>query len=166
MRVSYKYRRYFFVAIFLIIVATRFFGDKKSASQKTTPTTQHFFDDQRLSDENIVTVSTTPTAKLLKVNDGDTVTIDGFGRCRIMGIDTPEIWQMVNGEWVEIANPEPNAFKAKEWLEKFLDQDVQITLHRKDKYDRWLIDLRLPNNIDAATYIRQQGWEKKNKRGE
>ena len=80
------------------------------------------------------------SAKVVKVYDGDTITVDidlGFGvwlhkqKIRLVGIDTPE----VRGEEKE------EGLKSRDWLrEKILDK--QITLRtakdRKGKYGRWL----------------------------
>ena len=79
-------------------------------------------------------------AKVVKVYDGDTITVDidlGFGvwmrkqKIRLVGINTPE----VRGEERE------EGLKSRDWLrEKILDK--QITLRtakdRKGKYGRWL----------------------------
>lgn len=98
-----------------------------------------------------------------KVHDGDTVSVRGFGRCRIMGIDTPEIWRQEGDGWVPVERPDDNAFAAKEWLDTFVGQAVEVEAHGKDRYDRWLVRLTLPGGIDAADYIRKHGWEKKKK---
>ena len=97
------------------------------------------------------------------VHDGDTVSVRGFGRCRILGIDTPEIWRQEGDGWVPVEHPEANAYAAKEWLETFVGQAVEVEPHGKDRYDRWLVRLTLPGGIDAASYIRAHGWEKKKK---
>lgn len=98
-----------------------------------------------------------------KVHDGDTVSVRGFGRCRILGIDTPEIWRQDGDSWVPVEHPADNAYAAKEWLDGFIGQPVDVETHGKDRYDRWLVRLTLPGGIDAAAYIREHGWEKKKK---
>ena len=98
-----------------------------------------------------------------KVHDGDTVSVSGLGRCRILGIDTPEIWQQEGDGWVPVKNPAKNAYAAKEWLDTFIGRPVEVETYGKDRYNRWLVRLVLPGGIDAAEYIRAQGWEKMKK---
>lgn len=101
---------------------------------------------------------------LEKVHDGDTVSVRGYGRCRILGIDTPEIWKQEDGVWKPVENPEENAYAAHAWLEGFLGREVKVETSGKDRFDRWLVRLTLPGGIDAAEYIRSHGWEKQKKK--
>ncbi len=81
-------------------------------------------------------------ARIIAVNDGDTVTIVMNGmqhRCRLIGIDAPESGQ------------EPWGIRAKEHLRKILkDQHWQIVietgLEKFDKYSRLLIYLWTKDN--------------------
>ncbi|GHT00144.1 hypothetical protein FACS1894139_15650 [Planctomycetales bacterium] len=101
---------------------------------------------------------------LTEVQDGDTVTVSGFGRCRLLGIDTPEIWRFQDGEWRAIPDLPPSAYAAGEWLKTFINREVRVLPQGKDRYDRWLVRLILPGGIDASDYIRDRGWQKKDAR--
>lgn len=80
------------------------------------------------------------SAKVVKVYDGDTITVDvdlGFGvwmhkqKIRLVGINTPE----VRGEERE------EGLKSRDWLrEQILDKLITLRTakDRKGKYGRWL----------------------------
>jgi endonuclease YncB( thermonuclease family) len=98
---------------------------------------------------------------LTRVHGGDTVEISGVGRCRLLGIDTPEVWRFRNGEWQAIPDLPPRAYAASSWLRTFVNREVRAQTVGKDHYDRWLIHLILPGGIDAAAFIRGHNWEKR-----
>jgi endonuclease YncB( thermonuclease family) len=102
---------------------------------------------------------------LLAVIDGDTVEISGYaGHCRLLGIDTPEVWlRDETGAWLENPHPAWNAYAASDWLRTFIHQPVRVIPHARDAYDRWLIELFLPGDINAAHYIAAQKWQKKDR---
>jgi len=70
--------------------------------------------------------------RVIKVYDGDTLTLANNDRVRLIGIDTPEIKQS-----------QPFAKEAKEYLaNNVLDQDIFLTFEtkgdKKDHYGRWV----------------------------
>lgn len=81
-------------------------------------------------------------ARVIAVNDGDTVTLrmNGRGyRCRLIGLDAPETGQ------------EPWGRRSQEHLRSLLKEarwnvTVETDLEKYDKYDRLLVYLRTPDN--------------------
>jgi endonuclease YncB( thermonuclease family) len=100
--------------------------------------------------------------QILYSHDGDTVTLKGLGRCRILGIDTPETWEKNRaGKWVRRANPDPRGLLAYEFLRSLEGQSVRVGFdqEKRDKHGRALVHLYLlPNGPDLASHILRQGW--------
>ena len=90
-------------------------------------------------------------AKLIRVVDGDAVSLDfdaGFQlwlrgeRCRLAGINTPEIF----------GKAQPGGAEAKAWLENQIamcDGDVLVRTEKsKDKFGRWLVWIYPPGSCE------------------
>lgn len=103
-------------------------------------------------------------ARVVDVYDGDSVKVifkhDGKYKkfkCRLNGIDTPEI-RTRNAKEKEMA------IKARDELRKLsLDKVVTIICDEFDKYGRILIDFDLPdhNIISVSDYLIKKGYAKK-----
>ena len=90
-------------------------------------------------------------ARVVRIIDGDSVLLDfdaGFGlwlrgeRCRLAGINTPEIF----------GKTEPGGAEAKAWLEDQISAcggDVLVRTEKsKDKFGRWLAWLYSPYSLE------------------
>jgi micrococcal nuclease len=90
-------------------------------------------------------------AKVIKVVDGDTVDmmVDlGFGtfvkeRFRLAFINTPEINSAVESERLL-------AIEAKTYVSAYLNQDVTIKSHKKDKYGRYLAEIFVQDGVPES----------------
>jgi len=98
-----------------------------------------------------------------KAIDGDTVDLRGDGLCRIMGVDTPEVWQKVGAEWQQIEDPDPNGVRASEWVRSLEGRRVRVQYGKRerDRYGRRLVHLYvLPDGPDVACELLRRGWGK------
>ena len=86
--------------------------------------------------------------KVVKVNDGDTITIMMNGekqKIRLYGIDTPEINQSFGTE-------------AKQFLsDQILNRDVEIEVKDTDRYKR-LVAIVYLNNKSMNELLLKEGW--------
>lgn len=70
------------------------------------------------------------TAKVVKVHDGDTITLEWYERdfefpCRFLGTDAPEL-------------DEDGGHESQKWLEsQILNQEVRIIINPKQRVDKW-----------------------------
>lgn len=104
-------------------------------------------------------------AAAIRTIDGDSVILDldlGCGmwlrgeRCRLSGIDTPEIY----------GGTQPGGLEAKAWLEQQLakcDRKVIVrTAKSKDKYGRWLAEIFVPgSNVSLNEQMIANGLAKR-----
>lgn len=103
--------------------------------------------------------------KVLKVIDGDTYDIEvdlGFNtkkteRFRLKNIDTPEVWRPISEEellrGIEASNFVKNLIEGKEII-------LISTKSSPGIYGRYECDIKLPNEIDLATLIKEKGFSK------
>ncbi len=93
-------------------------------------------------------------ARVIRVNDGDTITIrmdDRTWRCRIIGLDAPEMGQ------------EPWGEKAREHLRALLKGSrwrvfVETDAEKYDKYNRLLVYIRTPDNMFVNEKMLADGY--------
>lgn len=98
---------------------------------------------------------------IVRAIDGDTVELKHVGLCRIMGVDTPEIWTKRGAEWVPVAAPEPGAVESAEWMRSLEGRAVRVQYgkRRTDRYGRTLAHLYLlPDGPDVACELLRRGW--------
>lgn len=103
------------------------------------------------------------SATIAQVVDGDTVRLQDGRLVRIMGIDTPELREKVDGAWRDVANPLPAAYKSRDWLAQFEGHKVRLSYGkgRVDRYKRTLAHIFvLPDGPDVADAILIRGWSK------
>jgi micrococcal nuclease len=94
-------------------------------------------------------------ANVAWVYDGDTVTLSGGEKVRLIGINTPERGR-------DGAPDEPYAQQAKQMLEKLLATLGNIVLLRfdvsqTDRYERLLAHVYLPNGVSVSAYMLSHG---------
>jgi len=107
---------------------------------------------------------------IIRAIDGDTVELDVLGRVRILGIDAPELFKKheepdgidgVQTRWERIAQPQPGAVEAYEYLRSLEGAKVRVQWDKEkhDKYQRPLVHLYLlPDGPDLASEILRRGW--------
>ena len=88
------------------------------------------------------------TAKVTRVIDGDTITIEGSYRVRYIGIDTPEIRPELEAYGIEAWQANRQLVEGKEVR---LERDVSET----DKYDRLLRYVYVDDIFVNAELVRQ-----------
>src|SRR5438445_10586184 len=89
-----------------------------------------------------------PTARVQRVVDGDTVRLVGLGSVRLIGVNTPEVYGRV-----QCYGPEASAF-SKSVLRHGLEVHYRLGRESHDRYGRllayvWLPDGRLFNQVLA-----------------
>lgn len=98
---------------------------------------------------------------ITRATDGDTVVLERLGKARIMGINTPEMWERTPaGGWRRKADADPKAVAAYEWLRSLegLRVRVQQEEQKRDRYGRALVHLYLlPDGPDLASEILRRG---------
>ena len=88
------------------------------------------------------------TAKVVKVIDGDTITVKGGYKVRYIGIDTPEIYPRLEAYGMEAWQANRQLVEGKRVR---LEQDVSET----DKYDRLLRYVYIDDTFVNAELVRQ-----------
>ncbi|MBX3459832.1 MAG: thermonuclease family protein [Planctomycetes bacterium] len=90
-----------------------------------------------------------------RVIDGDTLEMADGARVRLIGIDCPELGK-------DKVEPDSHAFKATMYLFTLLEADPQVRLEydkeRKDKYERTLAYVYLPDGRMLNELMLEQGW--------
>jgi endonuclease YncB( thermonuclease family) len=101
------------------------------------------------------------TYTITRARDGDTVELDGgLIVVRLAGVDTPETWDRVEGEWRRIADPDPHGVAAAAWTRSLIGRRVTVRAVARDRYGRTIAHLRLhPDGPDLAEHIRARGWD-------
>lgn len=107
-------------------------------------------------------------AELIRVKDGDTmdVTIDlGLGlylsnTIRIINFDSAETWRPKNDAELK------HGKEATELATKLLSEPFQIRLYDRGSFGRILCDIILSDGSDYATFMIEQGMEKRETYGE
>jgi micrococcal nuclease len=94
-------------------------------------------------------------AKVAWVYDGDTVTLSGGEKVRLIGIDTPERGR-------DGAPDEPYAQQAKQMLERLLATQgnsvlLRFDASRTDRHGRLLAHVYLPNGVSVSAYMLRHG---------
>jgi hypothetical protein len=96
---------------------------------------------------------------ITRAMDGDTVELNGGQRIRLAGIDTPETWHRVDGEWQRLPDPDPRGVAAAAWLESLVGRQVEVAPVATDRYGRTVARLRLlPAGPDLSAHIEAMGW--------
>jgi micrococcal nuclease len=92
------------------------------------------------------------TARVTRVTDGDTIRLDGLGRVRLIGIDTPEVF----GER-ECYGPQASAF-AKRMLPIGTRVTYSLGVERQDRYGRTLAYVYLPDGRLFNELLAERGY--------
>lgn len=80
---------------------------------------------------------------------------------RLLGVNTPELWERDGKKWHRLANPDPRAIAAYEYLRSLEGQRVQVQYdkEKRDRYGRTLAHLCLiPAGPDLAGELLRRGW--------
>jgi len=93
-------------------------------------------------------ISPPETAKVTRVIDGDTVTIEGNYRVRYIGIDTPEVYPKVEEYGIE-------AWEANRRLVEGKEVRLERDATEKDKYGRLLRYVYVDDVFVNAELVRQ-----------
>jgi micrococcal nuclease len=91
-------------------------------------------------------------ARVVRVSDGDTVVLSGIGKARLIGVDTPEVY---NG--AECYGREASAF-AKRVLRPGTKVTYTLGVEPRDRYGRALVDLRLQDGRLFNLMLAEQGY--------
>jgi micrococcal nuclease len=92
------------------------------------------------------------SARVTRVTDGDTVRLEGLGRVRLIGIDTPEVF----GE-PECYGPQASAF-ARRMLPIGTRVTYRLGLEREDRYGRALAYVYLPDGRMLNELLAARGY--------
>ena len=88
------------------------------------------------------------TARVTRVIDGDTIIIDGGYRVRYIGIDTPEVYPVVEAFGIE-------AWQANRRLVEGREVRLQSDVSETDKYGRLLRYVYVDNTFVNAELVKQ-----------
>nr|MBU1327532.1 thermonuclease family protein [Candidatus Omnitrophota bacterium] len=91
-----------------------------------------------------------------RVVDGDTIELSNRETVRYIGIDTPEIREKKNGEW--IYKPRPYAEEAKEFNQKLIEGKsvkLEFDVQKRDKYKRLLAYVYRGDKMVNIEMVRQ-----------
>lgn len=100
------------------------------------------------------------THVLSRAVDGDTFEADGgLFTVRLAGVDTPETWGRVNGQWQRLADPDPRGVAAWKYMQGLEGRRVVLDVQARDSYGRVVARAKLwPDGPDIGEEIKRQGW--------
>lgn len=93
--------------------------------------------------------------RVTRVVDGDTIVVGDNVHVRLIGVDTDEVGK-------DQVDPDSLGWRAALWVQTRLEGDAQVKLQydaeRKDKYDRTLAYVILPDGSMLNELLLKEGW--------
>lgn len=99
--------------------------------------------------------SKTKLMKVTKINDGDTIVIEGNEKIRFLMVDTPEVYN--------VDSPEPYGEQASEFTKELLtgkQVSLEYDIEREDPYGRTLAYVYLPDGRMVNEMLLEEGLAK------
>ena len=135
---------------FLLIISYSFLANARHPSAAPLPTTQFTSIDQ--SQPNCASAGLTVDATLLKVVDGDSITLTDGRKVRVIGVNTPELANRGRG-----LPAEPLAHLARQQAIDFFQGSNALTLQigqdAEDHYGRVLAHVYRPDGRSLEAYL-------------